>query len=405
MHTPPKGVNSDIAICLEWLMKPSNVILMGGKKRTGKSHILIFLTWYAVAVLNCEVLTNMVFKRRLPDGDPSGKKFILEYPPGVTYCNTLLDVMLHTVRIMNTSDKNVIVVMDELQNFMSAYEWNSPLGKDFVIFLGIISKLRQTYILATPDIKMFPRGIRDPDADVATALMYKDIEHTYDFNSKAGTMYTSKEIIFLERPGCKKEIWEVGMCPWTLPEDQVPIGQIVYDHLVPGSRFSLGTLGDYTFDFRDVVAKVEHVTSEDIPGKLIEYVREIRAYERYLNLRSTSRQNTAVASAGEQIANDQVRQEATDAREAQTNPENATSEVREGWPTIHQINKDEELKKEIEKNIILPYLGAFTDIKPAELLDRGLVYGESGIYRSLRKAKKEKADEDKEEEVEDEEEE
>lgn len=360
-------------------MKPSNVILMGGKKRTGKSHILVLLTWYAHAILDAEVLTNMVFKQRQPDG-----KFKLAYPPGVTYCNTLLDVMIHTARIVNTTNKNIVIVMDEIQNFMSAYEWNTPMGRDFVIYLGIISKLRQTYILATPDIKMFPRGIRDPDADVATALFYKDIEHTYDFNAKAGATYRSKEIVFLERPGCKKEVWEIGVCPWARDESTVLVGEFVYDHLVPGSRFSLGTIGDYTFDFRDVIAKVEHTIAEEIPGKLVEYVREIKAYERYLSLRSQSRQSGEVESAGE-----------ISAAKASPDPTVVSDEeiaVTSSEPpvVIQSITGDEDkkTKKQLEADLIIPYLALYTNFKPSELVGRGFQYSDTALYTRIKKARR-----------------
>ena len=344
-----------------------------------------------------EVLTNMVFKKRLPDNHPSGRMFEGPvYPPGVTYCNSLLDVMLHTARIINTSQKNIFIVMDEIQNFMSAYEWNSPLGRDFVIYLGIISKLRQTYMLATPDIKMFPRGIRDPDADVATALLYKDIEHTYDFNLKAGTGYKSKEVVFVERPGCKKEVWEIGLCPWAMPEEQVKVGNFVYDHLVPGSRFTLGKIGDYEFDFRDVIAKVEHTIAEAIPGKLIEYVREINAYQKYLNMRSESTVSgtakSASETAGEIATPDPVRIVGPDGEPIE--PDHGTPDdhgeevqVEDLWPTVESQVEDTELRRKVEKKIIIPWLGAFSTMTASALDDAGFSFSYSYITKTLKQAR------------------
>lgn len=241
--------------------------------------------------------------------------------------------------------------MDELQNFISAYEWNTPLAKDFVLFLGIISKLRQTYLLATPDPVMFPRGIKDPGADVYTALFYKDIEHTYDFNFLAGKHFTVKELIFLERHGCRKEVWKIGVCPWARPEATVKPGEFVYDHMVPGSRFSKGIVNGYEFDFRHVVEALEGRISEEIPDRLIQYVK------RYSSL------DTITASQIEAAQN---------------------VELPEITPDMSPRDR-----KKLEKEIIIPYLATFTKVNPSEVTDKGLLYSNPHIFSMWRRYLKE----------------
>lgn len=358
------GISESVMYALMWLLKPSNVILVAGKKRTGKTHLLTWLTWYSVMFENAEVLTNMVFKQRQPDG-----KFKLGYPPGVTFCNSLLDIMIHTARVITEGNKKVIVVMDEIQNFIAAYDWNSPLAKDFVIFLGIISKLKQTYILATPDYKMFPRGIRDPDADVATVLLYKDIAHTHDFNRECGTDYKTKELVFVERPGCEKEAWEIDICPWARSEETVEVGEFVYDHLVPGSRFSLGTIGGYTFDFRDIIETLEHCIAEEIPERLVAWVKQINGYKRYLEFQRR------------RLANDSAPPEASNAAVQPTQ-----SAPVQNPPKI-EITKTmtPEQCLQIEDEVVFPYLTMKTSIVPAEMVGKGLAYSDASLYHKWSK--------------------
>lgn len=351
-------------IALKWLLAPSNVILVGGKKRSGKSHLLAWLAWYAATQLNCIVLTNMVYKKKVgppEQGWPHGK-FVMEYPPNVHYCNSLLDVMIWTADIITTTDKTILIIMDEIQNFMSAYEWNSPLAKDFVIFLGIISKLKQAYILATPDISKFPLGIRDPAADVATALFYKDIEHTYDFNAKADTLYKAKELVFVEREGCAKDIWEIGICEWAMHEAQVEIGGYVYDHLVPGSRFELGTAGDYEFDFKDIIEATEHRMAEEIPGKLVEFANTMRTYRQIWS--------------GGDPSNDEGEGDNEEGATSAIQTARSMARIEPGMPEV--------ARKQLEREVILPYIATFTNMKPIEIANSGFSYSNTSIYSQLK---------------------
>lgn len=261
---------------LKYLTDPSHVVAVTGHKGSGKSHVVAYIIWFCANIHKIIpghpgkiVLTNMIFKQKQADG--SWKK---AYPPNVRYVNNFYDVLRMTAEILRNTEKEVVVVWDELQNFMSAYNWSENLAKQIVLYFGILRKFKQSYVLSLPDQKLMPAGIRDWNRDVLTAHLYKDLAATGDLNFQQKTNYRVKDICFVEKKGFKVEYFEVGTCPWNMPADKVPIGGYIYDHLVSASMF-LGGFEGYKFHFKHMNDYIEGIISEEIPDKLMEFFEKL----------------------------------------------------------------------------------------------------------------------------------
>jgi hypothetical protein len=280
MHNKAKEISADdrIKMVLRWLIEPSHVVATTGHKGSGKSHTNVFLIWFAANFHKIfpqdpddgyEVFTNMIFKKKISKG-----KFQLGFPERVHYINNFYDLLKETSKILRSSKRKILVVWDEIQNFMSCYNWSENLVKQIVLYFGILRKLRQAYIISTPDFRLIPAGIRVWHRDNLTVHLFKDMGFVYELNGELKTNYRTKDIIFMEKQDWDVEFFEVGICPWNSPESSIPIGGFTYDHMVSGSMFKGGFTG-YNFNFKDMNDYVEGRIGEDIPELLCEFFENL----------------------------------------------------------------------------------------------------------------------------------
>jgi hypothetical protein len=261
---------------MDYYLTPGYAYIWSGAKGSGKTHGATNFSYIAWNSYDFEIITNKIFKRF--DGDD---KFTLCYPEGVHYVKTFLDIIRITAQIMKDSPtKKILVDIDESQNFMDAYHWSNDVALDLSVYLGVCRKFRQVWMFATPAFNLIPLAIRDWNRHTLTAHFFKSTGGVAKFNREAGTNFSTQQITFCEIDGYDHtEPSLVTTTPWTTPNKLLKPGDIIYDHEVPGNMLELGTIGTgknkIPFSFRELVRFTEECISEDLPDRLMKFVREV----------------------------------------------------------------------------------------------------------------------------------
>lgn len=279
----------------KWLIKTfksGRTNSITGDKGGGKSHLAVWLM-YLLIILGFEVYTNILFKKCVSIDSQGRKKFVECYPPHVHKVVSLVDLIkkICTNLIKNPYQPSVFF-WDELQNSLSAYDWNAQLFRGIFKFLSISRKFGLddsknditgglcVVVMSPSFFRGIPKAIRE-ELDHA---FLKD-EELYDLFVSAfpdGEPPDVKEIVFYKKgkrnilnPRSIGEILGVGTCD--LCDDvNCKVGDIVYAQ----KGFSFLDFG--CFDnkkemdlegFTSFLNYASKIIPDDLPKAVLEYLK------------------------------------------------------------------------------------------------------------------------------------
>jgi len=263
-----------------------------GDKGGGKTH---FAVWMITALiqLGFEVYTNILFKKCTGVDENGRKQFVEAYPLHVTKVVSLTDLIKKICKnlLINPYQRSVFF-WDEIQNSLSAYDWNTELFKALIKFISVSRKFGLddyknkingglcVVVMSPSFYRGIPAGIRE---ELDNAFL-KD-EELYEWfmrNYPDGRFYNLKELVFYKH-GRRNilddrtigEPLEVGTCS-LCDERNCKVGEYVY------SQKAFGFLEFGSFDngkemklkdFQDFLGYASLYLPEDLPEKILEYLK------------------------------------------------------------------------------------------------------------------------------------
>jgi len=279
----------------DWLRKTfkgGKTNSISGDKGGGKTHLAVLFIAILKA-LGFEVFTNILFKKCVSIDKNGRKKFVEAYPEGIHKVESLTDLLKQICQIlMNDPYKPSVFFWDELQNSLSAYDWNTELFRAIIKFLSITRKFGlddnkrniSGGLCVTVMTPSFYRGIPKAIREELDSAFMKD-EELYELFMKMfpdGKIYDQKEICFYKR-GRRNilneynlgEIFEVGTCN-LCDEDKAKVGDIVYAQ----KGFSFLEFGKFDTgkklkldDFNDFLNYTSKAIPEDLPKCVLDYLK------------------------------------------------------------------------------------------------------------------------------------
>lgn len=263
-----------------------------GDKGGGKTHFAVWIIPVLIS-LGIDVFTNILFKRCVSiDPETGRKKFVEDYPPHIQKVESLTELLKKICQqLIENPYQGFVFFWDELQNSLSAYDWNTELFKVIIKLISISRKFGLDdvklkisggfcLVVMSPSFyRGIPAGIRE---ELDNAFL-KD-EEIYDAFMKQfpdGRIYDQKEIVFYKK-GRRKilndrvfgEIIEVGTCDIC---DEAGCG--VGDFVFAQKGFAFLELGQFDNgkkmgmpEFHDFLQHTSKVLPEDMPKTVLEYL-------------------------------------------------------------------------------------------------------------------------------------
>lgn len=263
-----------------------------GDKGGGKTHYAVWLMPVLLS-LGIEILTNILFKKCVGMDEKGRKKFEEFYPPHVHKVEDLTELLKKISKILLKNPYQPLVFFwDELQNSLSAYDWNTELFRAIIKFLSISRKFGLDdpnssipgglcVIVMSPSFaRGIPAGIRE-ELDHAF-LKDEEIYELFMQRFPDGRIYDPKEIVFYKRgkrnilnPNTYGEVMEVGTCK-LCDEINCEVGDIVYAQkgfaFIEFGQFDNGKKMDLE-EFKEFLNYTSKVLPEDLPKAILEYLK------------------------------------------------------------------------------------------------------------------------------------
>ena len=320
MEWQDSGIDGDALLCD--MFKPGVNHVTDGIRGGGKTFQAIA---YAQPMVEGKIkgmtktilLTNVIFLKRVAKTGIMENDFIMETPQGVHHITSMEEIFRYATRYMKQYGRQNIqflVILDEVQNFLLAEEYQADLQITFVKWYGTTRKFNVCLWMLTPSINNLPPRARNfQDDDVKTgyvsyrwrknklaASKYIQEHHIKDANVQSFTTLT----MGAHEPPV---MFRVMPTSWTKNVEDVEIGDYCYDHLACAD-FKLSIRkdddGNETFHFDKLMelcsdlpsfmmAKVmdnffkqmDGTATEDINGNPIKTNTEDTDYERALQIR------------------------------------------------------------------------------------------------------------------------
>lgn len=263
-----------------------------GDKGGGKSHFAVWMM-RILTLIGFKVYTNILFKQCI--GFEKGGRPIYEenYPDSVEKVESLVDLIKKVcVNLLDNPYQPSVFFWDELQNSLSAYDWNTVLFRVIIKFLSITRKFGLDHpadilegglciVVMSPSFyRGIPKGIRE-ELDHA---FFKD-EELYDMFMSYfpdGKQFHVKEIVFYKK-GKRSilndksigEVMKVGTCPWcdtrSIGKNDIVYAQKGFSHLKLGT-FDNGREMKLE-DFESFLDYTSKVIPDRLPEKALKYLK------------------------------------------------------------------------------------------------------------------------------------
>lgn len=211
------------------------------------------------------LLTNVIFLKRVAKTGKMEDDFIMETPPDVYHTNSMEQMFRYITRFMKQYGReNVqfLVILDEVQNFLLAEEYQADLQITFIKWYGTTRKFNTCLWMLTPSINNLPpraRNFQDDDTksgyvgyrwrkNKIAAARYIQEHNIKDVNPQEFTTLT----MGAHEPPV---MFRVCGTSWTRNTDDVEIGEYCYDHLACADfKLSIHDTEEEAFKFDELMA-------------------------------------------------------------------------------------------------------------------------------------------------------
>lgn len=265
-------------IILEYYQKvfrPGALMVTSGRRGGGKTHSAISFAQMLVNGVYPElgkwrIATNVIFVRKHRD------RFVTDYPEGVHHIVSLKELFPIAADVLE-KDENLLLILDEAQNFLLGEHNGTPTVTSMKTFMGIIRKFNISVWLLSPVTKnmgpAFRNFIDDPDNPGNVSVMWERHE---DFARRIikehGLKIETRDIIFMRYSALEcSEATVIPKLSWTTPPEKLKEGEYCYDHKA-SAEFSVGD----GFDFKAFISATGNVSSFEMVDAIRNFYRDMK---------------------------------------------------------------------------------------------------------------------------------
>ncbi len=260
------------------VFRPGALMVTSGRRGGGKTHSAISFAQMLVNGTYPElgkwrIATNVIFVRKHRD------RFVTDYPEGVHHIVSLKELFPIAADVLE-KDENLLLILDEAQNFLLGEHNGTPTVTSMKTFMGIIRKFNIAVWLLSPVTKnmgpAFRNFIDDPDNPGNVSVLWDRHE---DFARKIIREHNlnldTRDIIFMKYSALERaEATIIPKLSWTTPPDKLKEGEFCYDHKA-SAEFSVGD----GFDFKAFISATGNVSSFEMVDAIRNFYRDMKETE------------------------------------------------------------------------------------------------------------------------------
>lgn len=260
------------------VFRPGALMVTSGRRGGGKTHSAISFAQMLVNGTYPElgkwrIATNVIFVRKHRD------RFVTDYPAGVHHIVSLKELFPIAAEVLEKNE-NLLLILDEAQNFLLGEHNGTPTVTSMKTFMGIIRKFNIAVWLLSPVTKnmgpAFRNFIDDPDNPGNVSVLWDRHE---DFARKIirdhNLNINTRDIIFMKYSALERaEATIIPKLSWTTPPDKLKEGGFCYDHKA-SAEFSVGE----GFDFKAFISATGNVSSFEMVDAIRSFYRDMKETE------------------------------------------------------------------------------------------------------------------------------
>ena len=257
------------------VFRPGALMVTSGRRGGGKTHSAISFAQVLVNGTYPElgkwrIATNVIFVRKHRD------RFVTDYPEGVHHIVSLKELFPIAAEVLEKNE-NLLLILDEAQNFLLGEHNGTPTVTSMKTFMGIIRKFNIAVWLLSPVTKnmgpAFRNFIDDPDNPGNVSVLWDRHE---DFARKIIREHNlnrdTRDIIFMKYSALERaEATIIPKLSWTTPPDKLKDGEFCYDHKA-SAEFSVGD----GFDFKAFISATGNVSSFEMVDAIRNFYRDMK---------------------------------------------------------------------------------------------------------------------------------
>ena len=257
------------------VFRPGALMVTSGRRGGGKTHSAISFAQMLVNGTYPElgkwrIATNVIFVRKHRD------RFVTDYPEGVHHIVSLKELFPIAADVLEKNE-NLLLILDEAQNFLLGEHNGTPTVTSMKTFMGIIRKFNIAVWLLSPVTKnmgsAFRNFIDDPDNPGNVSVLWDRHE---DFARKIIREHNlnidTRDIIFMKYSALERaEATIIPKLSWTTPPEKLKEGEFCYDHKA-SAEFSVGD----GFDFKAFISATGNVSSFEMVDAIRNFYRDMK---------------------------------------------------------------------------------------------------------------------------------
>lgn len=265
-------------IILEYYQKvfrPGSLMVTSGRRGGGKTHSAIsfaqmLVNGYYPELGKWKIATNVIFVRK------HRGKYVTDYPEGVHHIVSLKELFPIAADILERNE-NLLLILDEAQNFLLGEHNGTPTVTSMKTFLGIIRKFNIAVWLLSPVTKnmgpAFRYFIDDPDnAGNVSVMWHRNEEYAKKILRDHKLRLEPRDIIFLKYSALEpSQATIIPKFSWTTPPEKLKEGEFCYDHKA-SAEFSVGE----GFDFKAFISATGNVSSFEMVDAIRNFYRDMQ---------------------------------------------------------------------------------------------------------------------------------
>ena len=257
------------------VFRPGSMMVTSGRRGGGKTHSAIsfaqmLVNGYFPELGKWRIATNVIFVRKHKEN------FITDYPEGVHHIVSLKELFPIAADVLEKNE-NLLLILDEAQNFLLGEHNGTPTVTSMKTFMGIIRKFNIAVWLLSPVTKnmgpAFRYFIDDPDNPGNVSVLWERHE---DFAkriiSEHDLRLEPRDIIFLKYSALEpSQATIIPKLSWTTPPEKLKEGEFCYDHKA-SAEFSVGE----GFDFKAFISATGNVSSFEMVDAIRNFYRDMK---------------------------------------------------------------------------------------------------------------------------------
>ena len=259
------------------VFKPGSLMVSSGRRGGGKTHSAISFAQMLVEeefpeLGKWQVATNVIFVRK------HREKFVTDYPERVHHIVSLKELFPIAADVLEKNE-NLLLILDEAQNFLLGEHNGTPTVTSMKTFMGIIRKFNIAVWLLSPATRnmgpSFRNFIDDPDNPGNVNVLWEKHEASARKLVSSHKGIDLRDVIYMRYSAVEpSQATLIPNLSWTTPPEKLKEGEICYDHKA-SAEFSVGE----GFDFKAFISATGNVSSFEMVDAIRNFYRDMKEVE------------------------------------------------------------------------------------------------------------------------------